>query len=219
MSYLSFKQTIKPDASTREIENLYDSGFVATRLGKGVFDQTRSFRIRLADFSLSSENRRILKKNEGLTLEVHELPLTNYSWEIGKLGKDFYDTKFGVGTMTANKIKEILTDTSASSFTHILTYSYKNEIFGYCVCLVTEHIIHYSYPFYRLDTGLDNLGLGMMTLAIDWVKTHGKKYIYLGSLQRPTDTYKLQFEGGEWFTETEWSSDMIELKRILSEIK
>ena len=59
---------------------------------------------------------------------------------------------------------------------------------------------------------ISNLGMGMMTKAIVWAKDSGKKYIYLGSFQRPTDTYKLQFSGLEWFDGRVWKNDLDELK-------
>ena len=71
--------------------------------------QTRSLRIDLSKFELSSENKRIFKKTSSLLLIPHSLPYSDYHWSIGKLGKDFYTTKFGDGTFSANKIKELLT--------------------------------------------------------------------------------------------------------------
>jgi arginyl-tRNA--protein-N-Asp/Glu arginylyltransferase len=59
------------------------------------------------------------------------------------------------------------------------------------------------------------MGLGMMTIAIECAQKEGKKYIYLGSLQRPGDVYKLQFAGLEWFDGTEWSTDFKKVKMIL----
>jgi hypothetical protein len=55
----------------------------------------------------------------------------------------------------------------------------------------------------------------MMTMAIQWAKDQGKEFIYLGSLSRPTDTYKLQFRGGEWFDGERWKVDTEPLKEIL----
>ena len=46
-------------------------------------------------------------------------------------------------------------------------------------------------------------------------KEHGKKYIYLGSSQRPADTYKLQFAGLEWFDGKMWQTDLEKLKKTL----
>ena len=53
--------------------------------------------------------------------------------------------------------------------------------------------------------------------VIAWreAKEKGLKYIYLGSLQRPTDSYKLQFKGMEWFDGEKWQVDISPLKEIL----
>ena len=110
---------------------------------------------------------------------------------------------------------------------------------GYCICLETKNILHYCYPFYNLQPITYNLqpttynlqpttynlqpttynlqpntGMGMMLKAIIWAKDTGKKYIYLGSFQRPTDTYKLQFAGLEWFDGKEWERDLNKLKLL-----
>jgi hypothetical protein len=94
-----------------------------------------------------------------------------------------------------------------------------NQNIGYCIALETTELIHYSYPFYELRTigsELSNIGLGMMLRAILYAKENGKKYIYLGSASRPTDTYKLQFAGIEWFDNKNWKLDTAELKSILN---
>lgn len=200
---------------------MYNDGYVFTRRGKGVMHQTRSVRVDLSKFELSSENRRILRKNSELRIMNSELPYDSYSWEIGKLAKDFYDEKFGSGTMTANKVKEILTNKEKSNFNLLLRYSINNEqltnsnFVGYTVCYANTEIFHYSYPFYNLDSEIKNLGMGMMTLAIATAKENGLKYVYLGSFQRPTDTYKLQFRGIEWFDGEKWNDDLEELKKTV----
>ena len=50
--------------------------------------------------------------------------------------------------------------------------------------------------------------------AIVWSKEQGKKYVYLGSFSRPTDTYKLQFEGLEGWDGEVWKNDLENLKNI-----
>jgi len=219
---------------------MYDRGFVFTRKGSGVMQQTRSLRIDLSKFELSSENRRILRKTDDLGLRTYNLPLANYNWKIGKMAKDFYDDKFGKDTMTANKVKEIMTDPEFRNFN--VTFQYviptevegsrdideisrlpsvaRNDVIGYTICRETPDLLHYSYPFYNLQPTTYNLhpniGLGMMTKAIAWAKENGKKYVYLGSFQRPTDTYKLQFSGIEWFDKYNgWSDNLEELKDTL----
>lgn len=213
--YLTWNTKTITDFSEKNINTLYNEGYVFTRKNKGAMYQTRSLRINLENFTLTSENRRILKKTESVSLEPHPLPYPNYHWSIGKLAKDFYTTKFGDATFSANKIKELLTDSTKSNFNKLFIYTLDNSPVGYCISSETSELIHYSYPFYNLDTTIQNLGLGMMLKAILYAKGQNKKYIYLGSAQRPTDTYKLQFEGLEWFDEKEWIVDLDKLKTVL----
>lgn len=218
-SYLSWSEQTITDFSDANIDAMYDRGYVFTRKDKGVMNETRSLRIDLSQFELSSENRRILKKNEQLAMNNEQLPYPNYNWKIGKLAHDFYETKFGKGTFSANKVKEIMTDPAKSNFNRVFIYSIGEALIGYCIARETLELIHYSYPFYELrtnDHGLPNTGLGMMLTAILYAKDHGKKYIYLGSAQRPTDTYKLQFAGLEWWDGTTWQTDEYGLKSILN---
>jgi len=120
--YLSWNKKTITDFSDENINHLYNEGYVFTRVGKGVMNQTRSVRINLDKFELSSENKRVLRKTENATMEVSPLPDEKYSWEIGKLGKDFYEKKFGNGVFTANKIKELMT-APTSNFNLLLTYT------------------------------------------------------------------------------------------------
>ncbi len=242
--YLNWNTKTITDFSDTTINHLYDEGYVFTRLGHGIMNQTRSLRIDLSKFELSSENKRILKKTENLQLTPYNLTNFNYDWAIGKLAKDFYEKKFGPGVMSANKIKELLTDKEKSNFNRVFVYSLSlrgsetheairdtdrhaslrssrddSSVLGYCIAYETNEFIHYSYPFYSIEPNTYNLapniGLGMMLKAIVFAKNQGKKYIYLGSASRPTDTYKLQFAGLEWFDGQHWQTDLEQLKTIL----
>jgi arginyl-tRNA--protein-N-Asp/Glu arginylyltransferase len=215
MKYLHWDEQTITDFSDSSIAEMYDRGYVFTRIGKGVMHQTRSVRIDLSHFNLSSENRRILKKTEDLSLRPSLIPFVDYSFTIGKLAKDFYETKFGPGVMSSQKIKEMLTDTQKSNFNSLFVYSNTTEAIGYTICHSSASLLHYSYPFYDLEKAPKDTGMGMMVRAIEYAKNAGMKYAYLGSLQRPSDTYKLQFEGMEWFDGSEWKKDLDEAKKVL----
>jgi arginyl-tRNA--protein-N-Asp/Glu arginylyltransferase len=223
MTYLKWGQITLDNFANDQLEDRYAHGFVFGRIGRGVMDETRSTRIDLQAFSLSSENRRILRKVANVTMTAHDIPYTPYDWTIGKLAKDFYDEKFGIGTFSANKIKEVLTDSAKSNFNRLFKYNLNSHTVGYAICLETEHIIHYSYPFYDLHPENyiynPNIGMGMMLKAIEMAKDSGKSYIYLGSTQRPTDTYKLQFQRLEWWNGDKWTDDTEELKLLLTDDK
>jgi arginyl-tRNA--protein-N-Asp/Glu arginylyltransferase len=195
---------------------MYNRGFLFTRLGKGMMQQTRSIRIDLSKFELTSENRRILKKTDGLNSEAKALPLKDYDFRIGKLAKDFYATKFGEGTMSAQKIKEMLTSADKSNFNSLLVYSTNNVFVGYAICYVSRELLHYTYPFYDLAKAPKDIGLGMMIRAIVNAKQGGVKYAYLGSLQNKASLYKVQFEGLEWFDGEKWQTDLEIIKKILT---
>lgn len=216
MNYLHWDQKTITDFSESAIANMYNNGYVFTRLGKGVMHQTRSVRIDLKKFDLSSENRRIMRKTGGLSLNVSRLPLSEYDYSIAKLAKDFYDEKFGRGIMSAQKVKEMLTDHYKSNWNTLFEYSLGDQKIGYAVCFSNASSIHYSYPFYDLEKAPKDTGLGMMVRAILHAKDAKLHHVYLGSLQRPKDVYKLQFEGLEWFDGKSWQTDISPLREILA---
>ncbi len=213
-NYINFKTETLTDFSNENIERMYDNGFVMTRIGKGVMNQTISLRIKLADFELTSENRRILRKNEDVTLQISSLPLSSdeYNWKIHKLAKDFYTRKFGDSTFSAVKIKELIQQNH--NFSDLFMYYQTNlaDPIGYCICLRTEKILHYCYPFYDLEFSQthSNLGMGMMLKAIINAQENGLEYVYIGSLTREQDKYKLQFKGLE-----KWNNDLSAWESIL----
>ncbi len=223
MKYLSWDQKTVTDFSEENIHEMYEKGYLFTRLGRGVMQQTRSVRINLAKFSLSSENRRILKKTFDL-IGPTPIELTHtsydwhYDWKIGKMAKDFYDNKFEPGIMSSQKVKMMLVEGEKSNFNLLLIYSQDGTNIGYVICYKNKEILHYCFPFYSLDVPLKDMGLGMMIKAIQYAKESKLKYFYLGSLQRASDVYKLQFEGLEWFDGKVWSQDIEDVKNILKSL-
>ncbi len=216
MSYLKWKEQIISNFSPENINSLYDQGFLFGRNGKGAMYQTRSLRIDLSKFELTSENKRVLKKIKDIKININTIPYIEYNWQIGKIAKDFYDTKFAKGIFSANKIKELLTDEEKSNFNSLFIYSLSKEMLGCAICYSNSDIMHYSYPFYKLGANtLSNIGMGMMIEAIREAKKRGLKYAYLGSAKDQKAKYKLQFKGLEWFDGEKWSDDLEELKSIL----
>lgn len=241
-NYLNWQEKTIADFSDENINKLYNRGFVFTRKDKGIMNQTRSVRIDLSKFELSSENKRILRKTENLKLNIEKIPYKNYNWKIGKLAKDFYKTKFGTGIFSANKIKELLTNENKTNFNKLFVYCHseesknplnsedgslannqnESEMFlgdkeniGYCICFENNQIIHYSYPFYNFESDIVNLGISMMTRAVLWAKENNKKYVYLGSASNSKSLYKFQFKGIEWFDGEKWQKNIDSLKKEL----
>ncbi len=222
MNYFKSEEKDIDTDNPDEISNLYNEGFVFTRKSKGNLIQTRSLRVNLSEFELTSENKRILNKNLSLTLDFQLLPFVNYNWRIHTLGKTFYTKRFGDGTMSASKIKEMFTETDKSNMNSVFVYKYSNSVNenadGYTLSYSNEKIIHYGYPFYDLEIPKEmNLGMAMMINAINYSKDKNKEFIYLGSVVERKSLYKLQFKGLEWFnTDTKsWEKDLEKLKTLV----
>lgn len=239
MAYLNWSQVTVDLTDSTSIAQHYDSGFLLTRLpridGNAVMVQTRSVRVRLEDFSLSSENKRIIKLGE--TAKIHlvedptELPMDLGTYQrnaqggqaIHSMGAKFYTEKFGEGTFSANALFALCTDPTRTSFNLLLRYVYgwdgvspdASVPYGYAICYQNPALVHYAYPFYDLTVSVPTLGMGMMLKAVVWAQETGKEYVYLGSAQRPEDTYKLQFSGIEWFDGEVWQTDVGQLKDLL----
>lgn len=223
MSYFQTQEKDIDTANPANVTNLYNQGYVLTRKNKGNLIQTRSLRVKLEEFEVSSENRRILNKNNNLTINNQLLPLINYTWQIHNLGKTFYSERFGDGTMSASKIKEMFTEIDKGNMTNVFVYKYddNNEQLadGYTLSYENDEIIHYAYPFYSLEIPKEkSLGMAMMINAIIYAKENKKKFIYLGSVVEKSSLYKLQFTGLEWFnTDTQkWESDLEKLKSLIA---
>ena len=87
MTYLHWNEQTITDFSEKNISAMYDRGYVFTRIGKGVMHQTRSVRIDLSKFELSSENKRILKKIEDIEVKEFRLQFSGNRQKHGKLEK------------------------------------------------------------------------------------------------------------------------------------
>ena len=202
-----------------EINKFFDAGYLFTREHKGSMYQTRALRLNLEHFELSSENRRVLNKIQDLKMEPKSLPLGNdsYDWKIHKLGKDFYKNKLHLEKLfSANKIKELILNQDNSNFNLLMQYSINSNVFGYAICYENIVNLQYAYPFYDYINYPSNYGMGMMLKAINYAQDKALRYIYLGSVTRREDAYKLQFKGLEWFDKDVWHHEKLyELKQIL----
>jgi arginyl-tRNA--protein-N-Asp/Glu arginylyltransferase len=214
--YLNWGELTLQEPSETDISIQYDKGYLFTRKSKGNMYQSRSLRIDLNKFSLNSENRRIIKKIPDLESKLIKLPLMEYDWHIHKLGKDFYANKFKDISFTASKIKQLITNSDKSNFNSIFKFSLKSEIVGYSIAYMNSSILHYAYPFYDFITYPNNLGMAMMLNAIIYAQENKLRYVYLGTISRISDVYKLQFSGLEWFDGQYWQNDIAKAKQILS---
>ncbi|MCA9382541.1 GNAT family N-acetyltransferase [Candidatus Dojkabacteria bacterium] len=193
--------------------DLFSAGFLPTRINKDIFYLTRSSRINLAEFDLNSENRRINRKTEQFKFSLLPMSDFEYTPEVQKKSKDWFNERLGEKVLGALGIKTIYTE---SNNNYVFVWKLENEIVGYVVCLITESILHYNFAFYNPDYYKDNLGVRMMLAAIEYAKEKELSYAYLGSVYEQGSMYKAQYKGFEFFNGITWSANLDELKYLIN---
>lgn len=206
------------------LAQIYYNGWLPFRSKKDLFYMARSTRVRLNKFALSSENRRILRKVEGLNFSVQPIEQFIYTPEMQKLCKNFADKKFGKGMMPTAAIRKMFTNANT---THVFSFKTESKVglseksptlnpIGYAAAVIHDHFLHYAHPFSDLKHDNPNLGMGMMLKAILWAQEQHKQFAYLGTCYTKSSLYKTQFAGFEFFNGLRWSDDLEELKYLIN---
>jgi len=194
----------------------FESGFLPSNRELTRFYLARQIRIRLQEFQPSSENRRILRKGAGLKWELIPREQFKFTPERESFCKTYADARFGAEVMTEERLRTLFT---APVATHIMVFSEaqtKKEV-GYVV-LYLEHprVAFYYYSFYDLTWFEKSLGLFLMTSAVQHFAESRFEYLYLGTCYSERALYKTQFSGFEFFNGFKWSSNVDELKYLVS---
>lgn len=195
-------------------EEIYENGFLPIRSMQSVYFLSRSVRVDLINFELTTENRRILKKTEDFSSKVILFSDFNYSPEVQKMCSSYADEKFGKDVLPTSTIRAIFKNGVYNSIIVFVENSSGKEV-GYAVCYITKNLIHYAFSFYDLTYLKDNLGARMMLEAVTWGKENDKSFIYLGSCYSKEALYKTEYKGVEFFNGFSWSSNMDELKYLI----
>ena len=194
---------------------LFDAGFLPSSRNLDRFYLCRQVRVCLDQFQPSSENRRILRKGEGLRVELLTRRRFKYTAARREFCKGYADIKFGKDSMTAERLDNLF---ASPLITHLLVYTdteTEKEVGLAMVYCEARSLAFYYYAFYDLNYFQRNLGMFMMTSAVNLFAGRGLKHIYLGSCYSRNALYKTQFAGAEFFNGHRWSRDLKELKCLL----
>ena len=191
---------------------IFSKGFLPASLELDRFYMCRQIRIKLDEFERSSENRRILRKCEGIDFNLVPRSEFYFTHERREFCKNYADIKFGKDVMTYERLDRLL---DSKIISHLLVF--KDSEIDKEVGIVTFYVerktlIYYYYAFYDLNYYDRNLGMYMMTAAVDWFAQQEYGHIYLGSCYSLNALYKTQFSGAEFFNGFHWSKSLEELK-------
>lgn len=195
--------------------DLFQAGFLPSSRELDRFYLCRQIRIRLGHFTPSSENRRILRKGEGLTARLIPRADFEFTPDRREFCKRYTDAKFGPGGMSDDRLDSLF---AAPVTTHVLQFTDSTtqaEVGLATLYVEGERLAFYYYAFYDLAHPNRSLGLYMMTTAVKTLAAQDMQQLYLGSCYADSALYKTQFRGCEFFNGNRWSDNLEELKFIL----
>lgn len=199
--------------------DIFDAGFLPSSRNLDRFYLCRQVRVNLQKFKPSSENRRILRKGKDIGVALVPREKYDYTPERRQFFKTYADIKFGNDVMSFERLDGLF---SSPIISHLLVFTdleTGGEIGAATLYLEGKSLAFYYYAFYDLNYYARNLGMFMMTSAVELFAERGVKFLYLGSCYSRTALYKTQFAGAEFFNGFRWSDDLHELKFIIQRDK
>jgi arginyl-tRNA--protein-N-Asp/Glu arginylyltransferase len=196
--------------------DLFEAGFLPSTRELNRFYLARHIRVRLANFTPSSENRRVLRKCSHLRMRLlkqSEFELTPARLEFCRT---YANNRFGDGVMSPDRLESLF---SAPVATHIMLFDdpQSGVEAGYVVLyLESPRLAFYYYSFYDLAMFERNLGLYIMTSVVKAFADDQIAFLYLGTCYSERALYKTQFHGCEFFNGVRWSEEIRELKYLVA---
>ena len=195
--------------------DLFNRGFLPSSRELDRFYLCRQVRVNLSQYQPSSENRRIGRKGEGLEVKLVSRAEFDYTPARREFYKTYADIKFGKDTMPYERLDSLFQG-RLTSHVLIVTDSATGAEVGAATLYVAEPVFaYYYYAFYDLNYYSRNLGMFMMTTAVNLFAERGFEFLYLGSCYSQNALYKTQFTGAQFFNGVRWSENLDELKYLI----
>jgi hypothetical protein len=196
--------------------DLFRAGFLPSSHQLDRFYLCRQIRVNLAQFELSTENRRILRKGRDFKVELLPRAQFDYTPARRQFFKAYADAKFGPDVMSLDRLDSLFANPVIS---HVLVFT--DGVTGAeagvaALYLEGAALAYYYYAFYDLHHPVRSLGMFMMTAAVELFAGRGCAWLHLGTCYSDSARYKTQFAGAEFFNGYRWSSRLDELKHLLA---
>jgi GNAT superfamily N-acetyltransferase len=210
-SYLFPYQVLLLRDKKDSLSEIYASGFLPFRNKENLFYLARSARSNLKKFSLSSENRRILKKTQHIVSKTINLSDFDYDFHVQRKCKRWAKERgWKISTLS---LKYLF---SGKFFNSLIMFSDKKNIIGYFVILRKKDFWHAAYPFYHPDYYRLGLGTRMLLESCLLAEKAGADSCYLGTCYGKRGFYKRNMPGFEFFNGLFWSENLEELAYLNS---
>ena len=198
---------------------IFAQGFLPSNRELTLFYLTRHIRIDLKEFTPSSENRRIFRKGKGIELKLISREDFEYTHQWRDFCKNYADIKFGKDVMTYHRLDSLFHSKIISHLLLFIDTETDKKVGIATLYLEKKTMAYYYYAFYDLNYYARNLGMYMMTSAVDFFANENFDYLYLGTCYSRNALYKTQFTGFEFFNGFCWSKNLKELKFMIKKDK
>jgi len=195
--------------------DLFNQGFLPSSRELERFYLCRQVRIDLRRFSASSENRRILRKGQGIAGKLIARAEFDYTPARREFYKTYADIKFGKDMMPYERLDSLF---SGKITSHVLVFTDMEtgaEVGAATLYVEASALAYYYYAFYDLKYYNRNLGMFMMTWTVAQFAERGFQFVYLGTCYSENALYKTQFAGAQFFNGVRWSENLEELKYLI----
>ena len=193
----------------------FAAGFLPSGPNLDRFYLVRQIRVPLRDWRPSSENRRILRKGSQVRLEV--IPKSDFTLDDSRRDRwlAFAEERFGAGIMPLERLMRIWQGPVISHVLHVTDAATGAELGTVLMYLEAPRVAYYYYAFYDLTSPERNLGMQLMTRAVEHFRAAGFDHLHLGTCVTEAALYKTQFEPLEFFNGARWSNQVAELKHLV----
>lgn len=195
------------------LANVYTAGFLphsADPSVRDLFYMARSVRVPLAEFTPTSENRRILKKFDGtLSPSVLSKEALASDSEFLPCFLEYFRSRHGERVMTEERARGIL---ATSHPLRGIRYEADGTLAGYAIEIADTDFVHYWYSCYTPEYANSSFGMWLMLDSVRRAKEEGCSHSYLGTAYGSKGRYKTNFEPLEWWDGSVWNADVKALK-------
>ena len=173
----------------------------------------RSARVPLADFSFTSENRRVAKKFIG---KFHRSSKSIKDFNLHD--KDFlsfcvnyFAKRHGPKIMPLDRLMTIL---KSGVVSHVVSYSNEGVPVAYVLECSDKQMTHFWFSFYDLGLIHQSLGMWLLLDSARSAKDGGADYLYVGTVYGEKALYKTAFKNLEYWDGSNWIADIKKLKDL-----
>lgn len=195
-----------------QLSDIYRAGFLpysGAPEPQRIAYMARSARVRLKDWKLSSENRRVYRHFPDLTRKVIKVEPAVIDFCF-----TYFKERHGAQIMPLERLQYIL---DSGWVTEVLEYRLKNKILGYVWLGRDKYAAHFYYSFYDLDYVRQSLGLWLMIDVALLAQEEGQDYLYLGTAYGERGLYKTNFAEIEFWDGQNWNRDRKLLRQLCRE--